>query len=50
MKLGAVTYNLLKELNCGMAQGYYVARPMPVQDYAKWLESSIWRPSRASNA
>lgn len=44
------TYNLLKELNCGMAQGYYVARPMPVQDYAKWLESSIWRPSRASNA
>jgi len=44
------TYNLLKELNCGMTQGYYVARPMPVQDYFKWLEASEWRPLRASNA
>ena len=42
------TYNLLKELNCGMAQGYYIAKPMPVQDYYTWLESSSWRPSRAA--
>jgi predicted signal transduction protein with EAL and GGDEF domain len=45
-----VTYDLLRGLNCGMVQGYYVARPMPVQDFLNWLESSDWRPARAVNS
>lgn len=28
---------LLKKLNCDMAQGYYFARPMPVEDFTKLL-------------
>ncbi len=43
----AVTYELLKQLHCDMVQGYYVARPMPIQEFMPWLESSSWRQSRA---
>jgi diguanylate cyclase (GGDEF)-like protein len=28
---------LLKELNCPWAQGFYIARPMPVDDCFRWL-------------
>jgi diguanylate cyclase (GGDEF)-like protein len=29
--------NLLRELNCPWAQGFYIARPMPVEDCFRWL-------------
>jgi EAL domain-containing protein (putative c-di-GMP-specific phosphodiesterase class I) len=29
--------NLLRELNCPWAQGFYIARPMPVDDCFRWL-------------
>ena len=32
------TYNSLKQLGCDIAQGYYLARPMPQEDFIKWLE------------
>lgn len=38
------TYDLLGELNCGMVQGYYVARPMPFEQYLTWMGASDWRP------
>ena len=38
----AHTWALLKALNCDEAQGYYMARPMPEEDFAAWL--STWTP------
>jgi EAL domain-containing protein (putative c-di-GMP-specific phosphodiesterase class I) len=29
--------NLLRELNCPWAQGFFIARPMPVDDCFRWL-------------
>ncbi len=38
------TYNRLQALGCGMAQGYFIARPMPAETYIDWLASSGWQP------
>ena len=27
----------LQQLGCSLAQGYYIARPMPVSDFAAWV-------------
>ncbi|TNF33037.1 MAG: bifunctional diguanylate cyclase/phosphodiesterase [Gammaproteobacteria bacterium] len=32
-------YRALKKLNCDLAQGYLIEKPMPVGDFVKWLES-----------
>ena len=40
------TFDLLGELGCDAAQGYYIARPMPVAALEQWLADSTWgRPS-----
>ncbi len=31
------TYEKLQEMGCDIAQGYYVAKPMPNDDYIKWF-------------
>ena len=33
----------LQELGCDTAQGYWMSRPMPSQDFLPWLET--WRPT-----
>ena len=33
-------YAALRELGCDSAQGYYMARPMPVDQIARWLRST----------
>ena len=32
--------NLLKEAGCRFAQGYYYARPMPVEQFLEFLDSN----------
>lgn len=34
------TWDLLVELRCDMAQGYYMSRPMPASDLQQWLKES----------
>ena len=34
----ADTLQKLQQLGCDLAQGYHIARPMPVQDFVRWLE------------
>jgi diguanylate cyclase (GGDEF)-like protein len=36
---GAI-WQALDELDCDEAQGYFIARPMPVEDFAGWLATS----------
>mgnify|MGYP002653768023 CR=1 FL=1 len=38
-------FNLLRERGCDLAQGYFIARPMPVADFADW-RWRIFTPSR----
>ena len=35
----AEAWNLLRELKCDQAQGFYMGRPMPVSDFSTWLTS-----------
>lgn len=39
-------YARLRALGCGVAQGYYIARPMPADSYIDWLEASDRLPQR----
>ena len=34
-------WNFLQRLGCTYAQGHYIAKPMPVQEFPTWLED--WR-------
>ncbi len=33
------TFNALKELGCNIAQGYYLAKPMPQNEFIQWLNN-----------
>jgi diguanylate cyclase (GGDEF)-like protein len=35
----------LREIGCDIAQGFYIARPMPAADVLGWVQSSSWRAS-----
>lgn len=35
---------LLQSLNCDTAQGYYMSKPLPSQEFELWLSSSEWNP------
>lgn len=34
-------WNLLRELGCGTAQGYYIARPMDLETFLQWCRSRL---------
>jgi len=36
----APTLDVLRELGCDVAQGYYIARPMPARDLETWLSAA----------
>ena len=40
------TWQLLQQLGCDSAQGYWMGRPMPAADFVPWLEQ--WRPRRVA--
>ncbi|MBY0574816.1 MAG: EAL domain-containing protein, partial [Undibacterium sp.] len=37
----AVEWNLLKALQCDYVQGYYLAKPMPVDEFLQWRSQAI---------
>ncbi|MBC7779149.1 MAG: EAL domain-containing response regulator [Proteobacteria bacterium] len=37
-------WHLLREIDCDLAQGYFIGRPMPVNQIGQWIES--WRARR----
>ena len=41
------TLELLVELGCDAAQGYYIAHPMPKDEVARWFASSRWATAAA---
>ncbi len=36
-------YLKLREMGCDVAQGYYIGRPMLIEEFMKWLSCSKWR-------
>jgi diguanylate cyclase (GGDEF)-like protein len=36
------TMQALRELGCDLAQGYGISRPLPPEDFTRWLESCGW--------
>ncbi len=36
-------YNMLLDLGCNEAQGYYISKPMPAEQLQGWLEKSSWK-------
>jgi EAL domain-containing protein (putative c-di-GMP-specific phosphodiesterase class I) len=37
-------WTLLRELGCALGQGYFIAKPMALADFARWAQE--WRPPR----
>ncbi|MBC3874680.1 putative bifunctional diguanylate cyclase/phosphodiesterase [Undibacterium flavidum] len=37
----AIEWNLLKDLQCDYVQGYYLAKPMPVEEFLRWRAAPI---------
>jgi diguanylate cyclase (GGDEF)-like protein len=42
------TWELLERLGCDGAQGYFIAKPMPVTDLDRWLAAGGWAPPAGS--
>ncbi|MBI3753762.1 MAG: EAL domain-containing protein [Deltaproteobacteria bacterium] len=36
-------YDNLSELGCNEAQGYYISKPMPAEQFTDWAEKSSWK-------
>lgn len=36
-------YDILLNMGCNEAQGYYISKPMPAVQFQDWLEKSSWR-------
>ncbi len=43
-------YDRLSELGCDNAQGYYIGRPMPVDETEAWLNGSVWGVAKSDTA
>jgi EAL domain-containing protein (putative c-di-GMP-specific phosphodiesterase class I) len=44
------TGDALAALGCDLAQGYGIARPMPVADFVAWLEEPVWATGSPASA
>ena len=42
---GEVSWNMLKELGCDYAQGFYMSRPIPGDQVIDWFKESAWANS-----
>ncbi len=40
------SYQRLEQLGCDLVQGFYVARPMPLERFDEWLATQAWRLGR----
>lgn len=40
------TWNMLREMGCDMAQGHYISRPLPADEFADFLDHAIRAPHR----
>ncbi len=38
-------WEMLKELDCDMAQGYYISPPLAATEFSAWLQESPWQAS-----
>ena len=32
---------MLRKYGCDMAQGYFYARPMPLEDFSQWMQEQL---------
>ena len=44
------TGTALTALGCDLAQGYGIARPMPVADFVRWLGEPVWATGAPASA
>jgi EAL domain-containing protein (putative c-di-GMP-specific phosphodiesterase class I) len=42
--------DILDHLGCDFAQGYWISRPMPSNEFSAWLEQTLWHSSMAKTA
>ena len=40
------TWRMLRDLGCDLAQGFWIARPMAVDELMEWLTATSWGLSR----
>jgi EAL domain-containing protein (putative c-di-GMP-specific phosphodiesterase class I) len=38
----AEALSALGSMGCDMAQGYFVSRPLPADEFARWMRESLW--------
>jgi EAL domain-containing protein (putative c-di-GMP-specific phosphodiesterase class I) len=38
------SWDRLKEMGCDSAQGYFMSRPLTVEQLADWLKCAPWKP------
>ena len=39
----AATMQMLSDMGCDLAQGYYISRPLAADDFVRWAEASPWK-------
>jgi diguanylate cyclase len=39
-------FSILGDMGCDVAQGYYIGKPLPCEEFRQWIESSPWKVSK----
>ena len=37
------TWDMLNDMGCDLAQGYFISKPMPADALLKWFEQAPWK-------
>jgi EAL domain-containing protein (putative c-di-GMP-specific phosphodiesterase class I) len=35
-------WEMLKNLGCDKAQGYYICKPLPAEEFMRWMDEAKW--------
>ena len=43
----SITWDMLKDMGCDLAQGYHIGKPMTAETLLVWLQQTSWKVAKS---